>query len=37
MYHQQQEKTVLYHTNPYFDVETVSDDKELLASTSIPF
>lgn len=37
VYYIQQEKTVFYHQNPYFRVETVSDDNEFLVRTSLPF
>ena len=37
MFYQQQEKTVFYHANPYFDVESVSDDEVFLGRTSLPF
>lgn len=32
-----QENTVFYHKNPYFNVESVSDDETFLARTSFPF
>lgn len=32
-----QEKTVFYHSNPFFDVESVSDDNDFLKRTSLPF
>lgn len=37
MFYEQQEKTVFYHANPYFNVESVSDDDAFLTRTSIPF
>lgn len=37
MFHEQQEKTIFYHSNPYFNVESVSDDEAFLARTSMPF
>lgn len=37
MFYEQQKKTVFYHANPYFNVESVSDDDAFLARTSIPF
>lgn len=37
MYSAQQENTIFYHWNPYFNVESVSDDDEFLMRTSIPF
>ena len=37
MFYEQQEKTVFYHANPYFNVESISDDNEFLTSTSMPF
>lgn len=33
----QREKNVFYHKNPYFNVESVSDDQEFLMRTSLPF
>lgn len=33
----QQEKTVFYHANPYFNVVSVSDDDCFLARTSMLF
>jgi len=32
-----QEETVFYHANPYFNVESVSDDEQFLRRTSLPF
>lgn len=32
-----QENTVFYHKNPYFNVESVSDDETFLTRTSFPF
>ena len=32
-----QENTVFYHENPYFNVESVSDDETFLVRTSLPF
>ncbi len=32
-----QENTVFYHKNPFFNVESVSDDETFLARTSLPF
>ena len=37
MFYEQQEKTVFYHANPYFNVESISDDNEFLTRTSMPF
>lgn len=37
MFYQHQAKTVFYHANPYFDVESVSDDEAFLGRTSLPF
>ena len=37
MFYEQQEKTVFYHANPYFNVESVSDDDAFLTRTSMPF
>ena len=37
MFYERQEKTVFYHANPYFNVESVSDDDAFLARTSMPF
>ena len=37
MFYVQREKTVFYHKNPYFNVESVSDDQEFLMRTSLPF
>ena len=37
MFYEQQEKTSFYHSNPYFNVESVSDDEAFLARTSMPF
>lgn len=37
MFYEQQGKTVFYHANPYFNVESVSDDEAFLARTSMPF
>lgn len=37
MFYEQQEKTVFYHANPYFNVESVSDDDAFLMRTSMPF
>lgn len=37
MFYEQQKDTVFYHGNPYFNVETVSDDDEFLKRTSMPF
>ena len=37
MFCEQQEKTVFYHANPYFNVESVSDDDAFLTRTSMPF
>lgn len=37
MFYSHQESTVFYHANPYFDVESVSDDEEFLKRTSLPF
>ncbi len=36
MFYEQQEKTVFYHANPYFNVESVSDDDAFLTRTSMP-
>ena len=36
MYYAQQEKTVYYHSNPYFSVDTISDDETFLARVSLP-
>ena len=33
----EQQKTVFYHANPYFNVESISDDNEFLTRTSMPF
>lgn len=32
-----EQKTIFYHANPYFNVESVSDDEEFLKRTTIPF
>ena len=32
-----QENTVFYHGNPYFNVESVSNDEDFLKRTSLPF
>jgi hypothetical protein len=37
MFYEQQEKTEFYHANPYFNVESVSDDDAFLTRTSMPF
>lgn len=37
MFYEQQEKTVFYHANPYFNIESVSDDDAFLTRTSMPF
>ena len=37
MFYEQQEKTEFYHANPYFNVESISDDNEFLTRTSMPF
>lgn len=37
MFYVHQENTVFYHKNPYFNVESVSDDETFLARTSLPF
>lgn len=37
MFYEQQEKTAFYHANPYFNVESVSDDDAFLTRTSMPF
>lgn len=37
MFYEQQEKTVFYHANPYFNVDSVSDDNLFLARTSMSF
>lgn len=37
MFYERQEKTVFYHANPYFNVESVSDDDVFLTRTSMPF
>ncbi len=37
MFYVQQEDTVFYHVNPYFNLETVSDDDEFLKRSSLPF
>ena len=37
MFYAHQENTVFYHKNPYFNVESVSDDETFLARTSLPF
>ena len=37
MFYVQREKAVFYHKNPYFNVESVSDDQEFLMRTSLPF
>lgn len=37
MLYAQKEDTVFYHANPYFNVESVSDDEQFLKRTSLPF
>lgn len=37
MFYIHQEDTVFYHANPYFNVESVSDDEQFLKRTSLPF
>lgn len=37
MFYTHQEETVFYHANPYFNVESVSDDEQFLRRTSLPF
>lgn len=37
MFYVQQEKTVFYRNNPYFSIDSVSDDNEFLMRTSLPF
>lgn len=37
MFYIHQEETVFYHANPYFNVESVSDDEQFLRRTSLPF
>lgn len=37
MFYTYQEETVFYHANPYFNVESVSDDEQFLRRTSLPF
>lgn len=37
MFYTRQEETVFYHSNPYFDIESVSDDEEFLRKTTLPF
>ena len=37
MFYIHQEDTVFYHENPYFNVESVSDDEQFLKRTSLPF
>lgn len=37
VFYMHQENTVFYHKNPYFNVETVSDDGAFRARTSLPF
>lgn len=32
-----QEDTIFYHSNPYFNLESVSDDENFLKRTSLPF
>lgn len=35
--YEDQEETVFYHSNPYFNIESVSNDEEFLKRTSLPF
>lgn len=37
LFYAHQEKTVFYHSNPYFNVESISDDEQFLKRTSLPF
>lgn len=37
MFYTHQEETVFYHANPYFNVDSVSDDEQFLRRTSLPF
>ncbi len=37
MFYVQKEDTVFYHANPYFNLETVSNDDEFLKRASLPF
>lgn len=37
MVYAHQENTVFYHGNPYFNVESVSNDEDFLKRTSLPF
>lgn len=37
MFYAHQEETVFYHANPYFNVESVSDDEQFLRRASLPF
>lgn len=37
MFYVHKENTVFYHRNPYFNVESVSDDETFLVRTSLPF
>lgn len=37
MIYTHQEDTIFYHANPYFNVESVSDDEIFLKRTSLPF
>lgn len=36
MFYLRQESTVFYHANPYFDVESISDDEVFLRRVSLP-
>lgn len=37
MFYATQEKSIFYHSNPFFSVTTVSNDDEFLNSSSLPF
>lgn len=37
MFYATQEKSIFYHSNPFFSVTTVSNDDELLKRSSLPF
>lgn len=37
MFYVQQEETIFYRANPYFNVESVSDDEQFLKRISLPF